>query len=93
MITRKDFKGAEQELQTALGNSEKMGSRFQSARIQSLLGSALRQSGNSDAPQHYRLALNLMEDMQKDAGAEKLLDRADLKTMFSEATRFAAAKN
>jgi hypothetical protein len=33
-----------------------------------------------------------MEDMQKDAGAEKLLDRADLKSMFTEATQFAAAK-
>jgi len=94
MIARKDFIGAEQELQTALGKSEKMGARFQSARIHYLLGSALRQSGHSsDAPQHYRVALNLMEDMQKDAGAEKLLDRADLKSMFTEATQFAAAKS
>ena len=93
MIIRKDFSGAQQELQTALGKSEKMGSRFQSARIHYLLGSALRQSGSSDAPQHYRLALSLMEDMQKDAGAEKLLDRPDLKYMFTEATRFAAAKS
>jgi hypothetical protein len=28
--------------------------------------------------------------MQKDAGAEKLLERADVKAMFTEATRYSS---
>jgi len=31
--------------------------------------------------------------MRKDAGAEKLLERSDLKFMFAEASRFAANQN
>ncbi len=34
-----------------------------------------------------------MDEMRKDPGAEKLLDRADLKLMYTEASRFAPAKN
>ena len=92
MIARKDYVGAQRELQAALGKSEKLGSRYQSARIHYLLGVALRLSGNkTDASQHYAAALNLMNEMQKEAGAEKLLERSDLKTMFPEATRFATS--
>jgi tetratricopeptide (TPR) repeat protein len=94
LIARKDYAGAEQELQAALGRSEKLGSRFQSARIQYLLASAMRSAGKlSDASQHYRAAVQLIDDMQKDSGAEQLLVRADVKSMYTEATRFANAVN
>ncbi len=94
LIARKDYTQAERELQTALGKSEKLGARYQIARIHYLLATALRLGGNRpDASEHYRLALNLIEDMQKDAGAEKLLQRSDMKSMFAEVSRFAAAAN
>jgi tetratricopeptide (TPR) repeat protein/predicted Ser/Thr protein kinase len=94
IIARKDYAGAQRELQATLGKSEKLGSRYQSARIHYLLGVALRLSGSkTDASQHYVAALNLMNEMQKDAGAEKLLERSDLKAMFTEATRFATTNN
>jgi tetratricopeptide (TPR) repeat protein len=94
LIGRKDFTGAQRELQTALGTSEKMGARYESARIHYLLATSLRLGGSqSEASEHYRLALNLLEDMRKDAGAEKLLDRSDLKAMFTEASKFASATN
>jgi tetratricopeptide (TPR) repeat protein/predicted Ser/Thr protein kinase len=94
IIARKDYAGAERELQAAMGKSEKLGSRYRSARIHFLLGVALRLSGNhSDAAQHYAAALNLINEMQKDAGAEKLLERSDIKAMFAEATQFATARN
>lgn len=71
-----------------------MGLRFQTARIQYLLGNALRLSGkDSDASGHYSLALTLMQYMSKDQGAEKLLDRSDLKPIFAELSRFAVARN
>ena len=94
MIHSKDYSHAQQELRTDLGKSEKLGSRYQTARILYLLGQALRLSGNSDeARGHYRQALSLIDDMRKEPGAEKLLERSDLKSMFTEAARFADAKN
>jgi tetratricopeptide (TPR) repeat protein len=94
VIARKDYADAERGLQAAMGKSEKLGSRYQSARIHYLLGEALRLSGNkTDASQQYAAALGLMNEMQKDAGAEKLLERSDLKAMFTQATRFATAKD
>ena len=94
LVARKDYAGAQRELQAALGKGEKLGSRYQNARIHYLLGVSLRSSGNkTDASQHYAAALNLINEMQKDTGAEKLLDRSDMKAMFTEATRFASAAN
>ncbi|MFZ0736941.1 MAG: tetratricopeptide repeat protein [Candidatus Acidiferrales bacterium] len=94
MNNAKDYSRAQQELQTDLSKSEKLESRCLSARIQYLLGNALRLGGKrSDASGHYQQALNLIENMRKDAGAEKLLERSDLKTIYTEASRFAAAKN
>jgi eukaryotic-like serine/threonine-protein kinase len=94
MIEQKDYPPAEQALQTDLDASEKMGSRFESARIQYLLGNALRLGGkDSDSAQHYQAALTLLEEMSKDQGAEKLLDRPDLKLMFTEVSRYASARN
>jgi eukaryotic-like serine/threonine-protein kinase len=94
MIERKAYADAEQELQDDLGKSERLGSRYQSFRIEYLLGRALRLSGKtSDASPHYRQALTLMQDMAKDPGAEKLLDRADLKPRYAETSQYAAGSN
>ena len=94
MISSKDFSHAQQELQTDLSASEKLGSRYQSARVHYLLGNALRLSGNNtDASAQYRQAVSLIDDMRKDPGAEKLLDRADLKALYTQASQFASAQN
>ncbi len=92
-IQRKAYADARQELQNDLEKSEKLGSRYQTMRIQFLLGRALRLSGNSaDAAPHYNQTVSLLNDMRKEAGAEKLLDRADLKTLAAEASQFASSK-
>ncbi len=94
MIRSKDYSHAQQELRTALSKSEKLGARYQTARIHYLLGNALRLGGKSDeARGHYRQTLSLIDDMRREPGAEKLLERSDLKFMFTEASRFAAAGN
>jgi eukaryotic-like serine/threonine-protein kinase len=94
MIDRKGYAQAEQELQTDLGKSEKLGSHYQTARVHYLLANALRLGGNgSEASEHYRTAISSIEDMRKDAGAEKLLERADLKSMFADASKFSTVKN
>jgi len=94
MIRTKDLSHAQQELQAALGKSEKLGARAQIARIHYLLGNALRLSGNAaDSSGHYRQALTLVDAMQKERGAEKLTDRADVKALIAEASQFAGPGN
>jgi serine/threonine protein kinase/tetratricopeptide (TPR) repeat protein len=87
MINTKDYSHAQQELETDLGRSEKLGLRYQSARIHYLLGKALRLGGKgADAPEHYRQALSLIDEMRKEAGAEKLLERFDVKAIYAESS-------
>ncbi|MGA7299909.1 MAG: hypothetical protein WBX10_06365, partial [Candidatus Sulfotelmatobacter sp.] len=81
------------ELETALNSSEKLGTRLETARIHSLLGDADRSSGNTSESNHqYELARNLFEELKKDPGAEHLLDRSDLRTMYAADHVTTAAK-
>jgi len=91
MIKTKDYTHARQELGNALSSSEKLGLRLETARIHYLLGDTLRLSGNaSEATHQYETAANMFEELRKDPGAEHLLDRSDLRTMYAEARRLAA---
>jgi len=61
---------------------------MEKARIQYLLGETLSHGGNtSEAAVHYRQALTELDELKKEPGAEKLLERSDLKAMYEEATR------
>ncbi len=92
LIQRKAYPQAQQELENDLGRSDKLGAHYQGARIQFLLGTALRLEGNQpEASQHYRLTVKLIDDMAKDAGAEKIQNRPDIKSMYSEALQFSNA--
>jgi len=87
MINVKDYPHAQQQLDQALNTSEKLGTRLQTATIHYLLGKLAEQSGNASASQNqYRQAANLFEEMKKEPGAERLLDRSDLKVMYKAAT-------
>ena len=81
---------ARTELDRALGKSEKLGLLLLQARIHYLLGTALHASGNaSESGAQFKSALNLLERIQKEPGAEHISDRADLKPMFAAATQVA----
>jgi eukaryotic-like serine/threonine-protein kinase len=89
MVKNKDYSAARQELQRALGRSEKLGLRLETARIHYLLGTALRLSGStSEAPSQYRDAARMLDEIGKEQGAEHLLERFDLKTIYAESTQF-----
>jgi eukaryotic-like serine/threonine-protein kinase len=89
MINSKNLKGAGDTLERSLGSSEKLGMRMQTAKIHYLLGNVLRFSGDSsNAAGQYREATRLLDEMKKEPGAEKLLERADLKTTYEDATRW-----
>ncbi len=90
LIGNKDYSHARQELQRNLSKSEKMGLRLQNAKIHYWLGSALQASGAaSEATPQYREALRLLDEIRKEPGAEHIIERSDLKAIYSEATQFA----
>jgi tetratricopeptide (TPR) repeat protein len=89
LINGKEYSHAQQELQTALTKSEKLGSRYLTLRIHYLLATALRLAGNgTEATGHYRDALRLLDEIRKEAGAEKVIERADLKPIYAESSRW-----
>jgi serine/threonine protein kinase/tetratricopeptide (TPR) repeat protein len=91
LVQDKDYSHAQQELQADLGKSERLGTQYQTARIQYLLGDAFRLGGNAtEASNHYRQALTLLDNIKKEPGAEHLMDRFDLHTIYAEASRWAA---
>ena len=88
MMQNRDSSHARQELERSLLLSEKLGMQPLSARSHYLLATIERDSGNrSDAQDHYREALRLLDAMKKDPGAEKLLQRSDFKVIYDESTR------
>jgi serine/threonine protein kinase/tetratricopeptide (TPR) repeat protein len=89
LVNSKDYSRARQELEPALGKAEKLGLRTLLARDHYLLGTTLRLTGNgTEATGHYREALRLLDEARKEAGAEKVIERSDLKTIYTEAARW-----
>jgi tetratricopeptide (TPR) repeat protein/predicted Ser/Thr protein kinase len=92
LVNSKDYSHAKQELEAALSGTEKLGLRALLAREHYLLGTALRETGSgSEATGHYREALRLLDEIRKEAGAEKVIERADLKPIYGESTRWVQA--
>ena len=90
LMQLRDYPRAQTELERALLRADKLGLRPLSARAHFLLATTLRASGNqADAQQHYREALQLLDSMRKEPGAEKILDRSDFKAIYDEASRSA----
>jgi len=92
VINTKDYVHARQELERDLGRTEKLGLRLETATIHYLLGNAIRLGGNArEAAGQYQQALSMLDDMKKEPGAEHVLDRADLRAIYSDATRWLTA--
>jgi eukaryotic-like serine/threonine-protein kinase len=88
MIERHDYSGGRQELKRALQRSDLLGMQPLSARAHYLLAVAEQDSADqSDAQQDYRQAMSSLDSMEKDAGAEKIMQRADFKAIYEQASR------
>ena len=88
MIQDHDYARARQELERALLRSDKLGVKPLSAKVRFLLATTARQSSQtSEAQDNYRGAIQLLDAMGKEQGAEKILQRSDFKTMYDEAKR------
>ena len=85
---------AQPELERAIAQGEKLGTRGLLVRSHYLMGLALRQGGNeSDAVRHITEARTLLDAIQKEAGTNDLSTRADLASLVAEtATPSTAAR-
>ena len=89
MMQSHDSIHARQELERALLRSDKLGQQSLSAHAHYLLATIERESANNtEAQVHYREVTRALDTMKKEAGAEKLLQRADLKHMYEESTHW-----
>jgi serine/threonine protein kinase/tetratricopeptide (TPR) repeat protein len=89
LMATKDYSNARQKLEAALGRAEKLGLRTLQVRGHYLLATALQATASeSEATGHYREALRLLEEIRKEAGAEKVIGRADLKPIYEQSTRW-----
>jgi tetratricopeptide (TPR) repeat protein len=88
MIRNHDNAHAQQELERALLRADKIGLKPLSVKAHYLLGTAYRASGDQlEAQQHYLTTVQMLDDMRKEPGSDKILQRVDFKTMYDEATR------
>jgi serine/threonine protein kinase/Tfp pilus assembly protein PilF len=93
-VAAKDYSRARQELNQLLGKSEKLGLRMEPARIHYLLATSLRLSGDlGGAAAQYRQVLAALDEMRKDPGADHLLERSDLKSVYDDSTRWSPQKS
>jgi eukaryotic-like serine/threonine-protein kinase len=94
LLHDKHYPDAEQEAQRTLARSEPQSLRLLVARAHYLLGTASRSRGNQlEAAGHFRDAVHVWDEVRKEPGAEKSFERADLKSMYAEASQALAAKN
>jgi len=90
MIRSHDAAQAQQEVERALLRADRIGLRPLSAKAHYLLGAILRASGNqAEAQRNYRDAAQLLDAMRQEPGSDKILQRADLETMYEESMKFA----
>jgi tetratricopeptide (TPR) repeat protein/predicted Ser/Thr protein kinase len=80
LVGKKDFKGARAELDRALSRAEKLGLRTSQAKAHYFL--ALSMQGAKEATPHYREVVRVLENISKEDGASRLLERADLGEMY-----------
>ena len=73
---------AQQELERAIAQSEKLGLRGLLAKSHYVLANALRLAGNeSDASRHVGEARKMVDEIQKEAGSDDVLKRADFRAI------------
>jgi serine/threonine protein kinase/tetratricopeptide (TPR) repeat protein len=85
LMNMKDYAHAQQELQSAISRSDKLGLKVLLAQSQYLLGRILQLSGKSaDAASHFKQARQLVDDIQKEAKVETIAKRSDLAPIFAQ---------
>ena len=93
LVESKDYTHAQQELERALAGAQKLELREILAQVQCSLGNDLRLSGRgAEATDHYRQALQYLDQIRQDTGSDAFLQRSDLKPIYAESTRWTHGK-
>jgi tetratricopeptide (TPR) repeat protein len=80
---------ARQEVLRDLPKADKLGQQVLSAHAHYILATIARESNDTAEEQNnYRLVTQALDTMKKDQGAEKLLQRADLKQMYDDSNHW-----
>jgi tetratricopeptide (TPR) repeat protein len=94
LLRQKKYSDVEREARRTLAQSEPQSLKLLMAAGNDLLGNALRANAkSSEAAGHFRDALQTLDEIRNDPGAEKSFDRADLKSLYADVSQAAGAKN
>jgi len=89
LVSTRDYAGARQELEPALGKAEKLGLRVLLAKAHYLEATVLRETGKGEeAAGQYAATVRLLDDIRNEAGADKIIERADLKPVYEQSSRW-----
>jgi tetratricopeptide (TPR) repeat protein len=86
-----DHVQAQQEVERTLAKAETLGLRELVAKGEYVLATAMRLTKNPQARRHYSAALQVLEQMKREDGNQKLLERADLRSIHAECIQWSKA--
>ena len=90
-LATKNAAAAQQELELTLARAQNLGLRVLEAKTQALEGAIAAKNGkNSEAVLHDRQVVTILDSIRKEDNSSKLLDRADLKDIYSDAQKMLA---
>jgi serine/threonine protein kinase/tetratricopeptide (TPR) repeat protein len=76
---------ARQQLEDALGQAEGLGMKVELARAHYLMGKAATATGKAkEAALQYQEAAKILQSLSKQPGADHILERPDIKTVYNE---------
>jgi len=84
LMNLRSYEPARKELESALNRSEKLGLRALLAESHYLLARDLELAGKAaDAPEHYKRAGKILDDIQKEAKTDGIVNRSDLFPIYA----------
>ena len=87
LMNLKSYEPARKELESALSKSEKLGLKALLAQSHYLLARDLELAGKAaDAPEHYRQARKILDEIQEEAKTDSIVKRSDLSPIYAHPT-------
>ena len=84
LMNLKSYEPARKELESALSRSEKLGQKALLAQSHYLLARDLELAGKAaDAPDHYKEARKILDEIQKDANTGSIVKRSDFSPIYA----------
>jgi hypothetical protein len=83
-----DRQQAHELIEPPLARAETLGLRELQARSEYVLAATLRIGGDAQSRRHYAAALQILEEMKREDGNGRLLERSDLKIIHAECVKW-----